>query len=112
MTADYAAFCDRVAISALNRLVASFKGSYTLQKESCEKPERKARIEQALQQVTGQRIHVDFEVRRDESTNTSRPQPRPSLRQRMRDFEKHPLVKQTIDMFEAEITRIEEPRPE
>ena len=112
MTADYAAFCDRVAISAPNRLVASFKASYTLQKESCEKPERKAKIEQALQQVTGQRIHVDFEVRRDEGNAPTRPQPRPSLRQRMRDFEKHPLVKQAIDMFEAEITRIEEPRPE
>ncbi|MDA1050008.1 MAG: DNA polymerase III subunit gamma/tau [Planctomycetota bacterium] len=112
MTADYAAFCDQVAISAPNRLVASFKASYTLQKESCEKPERKARIEQALQQVTGQRIQVDFEVRRDESSGSSRPQPRPPLRQRMRDFEKHPLVKQAIDMFEAEITRLEEPRPE
>jgi DNA polymerase-3 subunit gamma/tau len=112
MTADYAAFCDQVAISAPNRLVASFRASYTLQKESCEKPERKARIEQALQQVTGQRIHVDFEVRREEASGPSRPQPRPSLRQRMRDFEKQPLVKQAIDMFEAEITRIEEPRPE
>ncbi len=112
MTADYAAFCDRVAIAAPNRLVASFKASYTLQKESCEKPERKARIEQALQQVTGQRIHVDFEVRRDESSGSSRQQPRPSMRQRMRDFEKHPLVKQAVDMFEAEITRLEEPRVE
>jgi DNA polymerase-3 subunit gamma/tau len=109
MTADYAAFCDEVAISAPNRLVASFKASYTLQKESCEKPERKARIEQALQQVTGQRIHVDFAVRREEVSEAVRQQPRPSLRQRMRDFEKHPLVKQAIDMFEAEITRIEEP---
>jgi len=112
MTADYAGFCDRIAISAPNRLVASFKSSYTLQKESCEKPERKARIEQALLQVTGQRIHVDFEVRREESSGASRQQPQPSLRQRMRDFEKHPLVKQAIDMFEAEITRLEEPRPE
>ncbi len=112
MTADYAAACDQVAISAPNRLVASFKASYTLQKESCEKPERKARIEQALQQVTGQRIQVEFEVRREESVGPSRQAPRPNLRQRMRDFEKNPLVKQAIDMFEAEITRIEEPRPE
>lgn len=112
MTADYAAFCDRVAISAPNRLVASFKASYTLQKESCEKPERKARIEQALQQITGERIHVDFEVRREEAIGVSRPQPRPTLRQKMRDIEKQPLVKQAIDMFEAEITRLEEPRPE
>lgn len=112
MTADYAAFCDRVAISAPNRLVASFKASYTLQKESCEKPERKARIEEALRQITGQRIHVDFEVRREEATGVSRPQPRPSLRQKMRDIEKQPLVKQAIDLFEAEITRLEEPRPE
>ncbi|MBC8354265.1 MAG: DNA polymerase III subunit gamma/tau [Planctomycetes bacterium] len=111
MTADYAAFCDRVAISAPNRLVASFKASYTLQKESCEKPERKARIEQALQRVTGQRIQVDFEIRRDEPNGPPRQQ-RPSLKQRMRDFAKHPLVKQAIDTFEAEITRLEEPRSE
>ncbi|MEO8494479.1 MAG: DNA polymerase III subunit gamma/tau [Planctomycetota bacterium] len=112
MTGDYAGFCDRVAISAPNRLVASFKASYTLQKESCEKPERKARIEEALQQVTGQRVHVDFEVRRDETVDAGRSQPRLSMQQRKREIEKHPLVKQAIEMFEAEITRLEEPRPE
>ncbi len=106
MTADYARFCDRVAIAAPNRLVASFKANYTLQKESCEKPDRKARIEQALQQVTGQRIQVDFEVRRDESSDTARQQPPQSQQQRRREFAKHPFVKQAIDLFEAEITDI------
>lgn len=108
MTADYAGFCDRVAISAPNRLVASFKASYTLQKESCEKPDRKARIEQALQRVTGQQIQVDFEVRREQGGGSQRPQPRPSMQQRRREIEKLPLVKQAIEVFEAEITRVVE----
>ena len=108
MTADYAGYSDRVAISAPNRLVVSFKSRYTLQKESCERPERKARIEQALQTVTGRSVRVDFEVLPDEGGGKARPQPVLTMRQRMREREKHPLVKEAIDMFEAEITRLEE----
>lgn len=110
MTADYAGKSDRIAISAPNRLVVSFKSSYTLHKESCEKPERKARIEQALQQVTGQPIHVEFEVIPDERGSAAQAKPVQSLRQRMREQEKHPMVKEAIEIFEAEITRLEEPR--
>jgi DNA polymerase-3 subunit gamma/tau len=110
MTADYAASCERIAISAPNRLVVSFKSSYTLQKESCEKPERKARIEEALRQVTGQSVVIDFEVIEDQQGPTARPKPAPSRAQRVRESSKHPFVKQTVEMFDAEITRAEEPR--
>lgn len=41
--------------------------------------------------------------------------PRPSAtvqrRQRLREFEQHPTVRQVIDLFEAEIVRIDDPRP-
>jgi len=108
MTADYARYGERVAIAAPNRLVVSFKASYTLQKESCERPERKARIERALQQVTGQAVRVDFELLPDERGATERPKPLPSLRQRMRERERHPLVKHAMELFEAEMTGLED----
>ena len=109
MTAHYAKKSDSMAISAPNRLVVSFKSSYTLHKESCEKPERKTRIEQALMQVTGQSVHVDFKVIPDDPGDTTQPKPVPSYQQRNRDKAKHPMVKEAIEMFEAEITRREEP---
>ena len=110
MTAEYAAYCDRIAISAPNHLVVSFKSSYTLQKESCERPARKASIEKALQDVTGLPVRVDFEVLQDGDSNRSRPKSVASLRQRMRQREQYPLVKDAIETFDAEITSVEEPR--
>ncbi len=105
MTADYAKYCDRVAISAPNRLVASFKASYTLQKQSCDRPERKAIIERALEQVTGQNLRVDFEIRQEEDSKAHRQAPKPTIQQRRRELEKHPFVKQAIELFDAEITQ-------
>ena len=110
MTADHARYADPTAISAPNRLVVSFKSSYTLHKEFCERPERKARIEEALQAVTGQTVRVDFEVLPEEQGSAARAKPVLSQRERRREREKHPMVKEAIEIFEAEITRLEEPR--
>ena len=109
MTADYGTFYHRVAISAPNRLVVSFKAGYTLQKEGCERPERRARIEQALCEITGRKMRVDFEVL-EEQEQAAKPKRPPSRRQKMRDTEKHPLVRKAIELFDAEITRLEEPQ--
>ena len=109
MASDYGTFYHRVAIPAPNRLVVSFKAGYTLQKEGCERPERKARIEQALSEITGKEMRVDFEVL-DVQEPPSRPKRPLSMRQRMRVKEKHPLVRKAIELFDAEVTRIEEPR--
>ena len=111
LTADYAKFAHRVASPGPNRVVAIFKPSYTLQKDSCERPERKARIEQALRQVSGQSIRVDFEIQADATPEVRRAQPVAPRRQRMKEREKYPLVRQALELFDAEITRLEEPRP-
>lgn len=109
ITADYGAAYETVAISAPNRLVVTFKAGYTLQKEGCERPERKARIEEVLQKLTGKSMRVDFEVASGSSAPAA-PKRRPSLRQRMRETEKHEFVKQAAKLFDAEVTRLEDPR--
>jgi len=108
MASDYGTFYHHVAIPAPNRLVVSFKAGYTLQKEGCERPERKARIEQVLGEITGQKMRVDFEVL-EEQEPLAKPKRPLSMRQKMRDKEKHPLVRKAIELFDAEITRLEEP---
>lgn len=111
MTADYGAFYDGVAISAPNNLVVSFKAGYTLQKESLERPERKATLERALTLVTGEAVHVQFEIVPGEEPVQENAKPLGSLRQLRRDVEKNPMVHEAIELFDAEIDRVDRPRP-
>jgi hypothetical protein len=55
-------------------------------------------------------VQVDFEVLPDELGSIAQPKPALSMRQRRREVEKHPLVKEAIEMFEAEITSVTPPR--
>ena len=111
MTADYGAFYDRVAISAPNHLVVYFKEGYTLQKESLERPERRATVERALALVTGKTVHVQFEVVPDEESDQDKSKPVGSLRQLRRDIETNSMVHAAIELFDAEIDRVDRPRP-
>jgi hypothetical protein len=63
MISEHARRADRVAISAPNELVVSFSQQYNFHKEYCERPDRRARLEAALHQVTGQPVRVRFEPR-------------------------------------------------
>ena len=103
MTAEFAGFYDSLAISAPNQLVVSFRAEYTHQKETCERPERKESLEQALSRILGRRVRIDFNVLPGEAKKAER-QPVLTKRQRMRELEKHPLVREAIEIFDAEIT--------
>jgi FixJ family two-component response regulator len=110
LVADYGADADRVAISAPNRLVVSFRAGYNLHKEGCERHDRKSRIEETLQQLTGTRVQVQFELLEGEPpTATARPVAR-SPRQMMRETERHELVSRAIDLFDAEVVRVDASR--
>ncbi len=106
MTADFAGRCDRLAISGPNRLVVSFRAQYD--KEACERPDRKQRIEQALSRLTGRQVRIDFEVVPGQQRPAEHRPPVVSKRQRMRDKEKHPLVHKAIELFDAEIVDLDE----
>ncbi len=108
--ADFASSFESIAISAPNQLAVSFKAEYTLHKERCERPELKSRLERSLEEITGQRFRIDFRVLPAEQTQPQSRQPVMSKRQRMRELEKHPLVQEAIDTFDAEVVDIKPPR--
>ena len=107
VTADLAKCYDCVAISAPNRLAVRFKASYTLQKESCERPERKSRLEATLSEVTGQTMRIDLELLPDDK-DTATPVPViKSRQQQIQDAQQQPFVRQAQELFEAEILRVD-----
>ena len=107
VTADLGNCYERLAISAPNRLVVSFKASYTLQKESIERPERKSRLEASLSQITGQTMRIDLELLPDEKeTETAVPEVK-SHQQQIQDAQQQPFVRQALELFEAEILRVD-----
>ncbi len=107
VTADLAKCYDCVAISAPNRLAVRFKASYTLQKESCERPERKSRLEATLSEITGQTMRIDLELLPDDK-ETATPVPViKSRQQQIQDAQQQSFVRQAQELFEAEILRVD-----
>ena len=107
VTADLAKCYDSVAISAPNRLAVRFKASYTLQKESCERPERKSRLEAILSEITGQVMKIDLELLAEDKQATATAPVVKSRQQQIRDAQQQPFVRQAVELFEAEILRID-----
>ncbi len=109
MTSDFASYYDHVAISAPNSLVVHFREAYTLQKESCEQPERKAQLEKTMGHIAGQRIRIDLAVIPEPKRKQAAPAA-PSMFQMMREKENHPFVRQAVDLFDAEVIKVDVPR--
>jgi DNA polymerase-3 subunit gamma/tau len=106
MTVDFASSATSVAISAPNMLVVGFPAHYTLQKESCERPDRRKKIELLLADITGQTVQVTFELLQEEESNKPAAVSK-SSRQVRRDLEEDPLIRQAMEVFDAEMVRVE-----
>ncbi|MBM4092579.1 MAG: hypothetical protein FJ276_24650 [Planctomycetes bacterium] len=109
MTADFATYYERIAISAPDSLVVFFREQYTWQKTSCERPDRKAMLEKTLAEIVGRPIRISLAIIPESEPQT--PTPARSLFQLMRERESHPLVKQASELFGAEVLRVDVPRP-
>lgn len=110
MTAEFASHYDSIAISAPNQLVVRFKAPYTLHKERCEHPDQRRRLEEAMSQITGNTIRIDFQVQPGETPQREKRQPPPSKRQRIKEVEKHPFVSEAMDVFDAEVVDLATPQ--
>jgi DNA polymerase-3 subunit gamma/tau len=106
MTVDFASSATSVAISAPNMLVVGFPAHYTLQKESCERPDRRKKIELLLADITGQTVQVTFELLQEEKSDKPAAVSK-SSRQVRRDLEQDPLIRQAMEVFDAEMVRVE-----
>jgi DNA polymerase III subunit gamma/tau len=114
MVVEQAKQFDSATVPAPNRLVLWFKPSYAICKTACERPEQVARFEQALAEVTGRRIRVEFAVTEDElgrgapsdSTRAASP------RQRQIEVMQNPLVHRATELFGAQVVDVVDPPPQ
>ena len=112
MTADFAAKAESIAISGPNRVLVRHRKAYN--KEQCERADRKSRLEQALSQVVGTEIRLEFELLPElPAGNGAGSAPAPSAAQsrqrRFKTAERNLLVRQAIEMFDGEILNVVEP---
>ena len=110
MTADMASYFDHVSAATPDRLVVHFPARYTLQKESCEQPERKRTLEEALTRAVGRPVRIDLVLMPEATEQKAAPAPTKSLLQLLREKEGDPWVRQAMDLFDAEVTRVDPPR--
>ena len=112
LTASTLQSAQTVAISVPNHLVVKFPSHYTFQKDACERPERRTKLEDELYRTTGSRFRVTFEL----LPATVQPQAVEQVsgvkttRQRRREAEQHPMVQQAMETFGAEVVRVDHPR--
>lgn len=110
--AEYAKHFERIAISAPNHLAIYFRPGYTLAKSVCERPEQLAKFEQAMSELTGQTVRIEFRERETEPrTQPTAPARTVLPHQRMMQVSQHPMVRLASELFGAHVARVEEPPP-
>jgi DNA polymerase-3 subunit gamma/tau len=110
MTSDFAGDFQSVAISGPNLLVVNLRLAYN--KQWCDRPEVKRKLEQMLSRLAGRELRIEFAVVPGgaAATGAERPQPAQSRMKKMREIEKHPLIREIQDLFDCEVVRVDEKR--
>jgi hypothetical protein len=113
LAAEYAKEFDRVTLAGPNHLVVNFRPGYAVAKAFCQRPDQTARFENALWELTGQKIRVEFGVKEEniQGAADGPPQRPVSPQQRMREVLEHPLVRRAGELFGAQPLRVDEPAP-
>jgi DNA polymerase-3 subunit gamma/tau len=109
---DFASSYERVTVVPPNKLVVSFPALYNQAKPFCEQPDRLSELERAASEAAGCSVKLQLEVLPGAlAPAEKKPGSRPSLAQRQRAAAKadHPMVKRAMDLFGAEVVKIDEP---
>jgi hypothetical protein len=101
------------ANSAPNTLVLTFPAQYNYQKSACERQDRKTRLEEVASKFAGRRVNLEFKMGAATAPPpVSSEPPVNTLVQRAkknREKQSHPLVRQAMDLFDAEVEHVIEP---
>ena len=106
MTADFAGDCLSVTLTAPNQVAVELKAAYN--KEWCDRPEVKQKLEQTLGRLAGQQLRVEFRVSASAIAGPPPMNRREALqhqRRKMRELENHPLVQTAMQLFDAEVVQ-------
>lgn len=109
MTETFARVVERVHAVGDSAMRLEFPGDSALAMKRCDLPEHRTAIAQAVTRRAGKSIALEFVL----GTVKAAPKPvettvnKPSRLQRMREIESNDLVKSCVDLFGAEIIRID-----
>lgn len=101
MTANMAQRFEKVELNQ-GKMVVTLLDAYNT--NLCSKPERKAKIESAIEELTGTSIRIDFVTTTNRPVETVAAKPKLSRIQQTRELQQHPFVKEAIDLFDGEIS--------
>jgi DNA polymerase-3 subunit gamma/tau len=108
MVVEQAKRFHRVEVMPPGRLVVSFKPAYALAKSTCQRPEQVKRFEQAVAEVTGQRVAVEFIVLEEAAAAVAPAKRVVPPYQRLVEAAKNPLVRRAGELFGAQPLRVED----
>ncbi|WP_417749781.1 DNA polymerase III subunit gamma/tau [Rosistilla oblonga] len=114
MTANYAKNAQRVEPMGEGCIRVIFSSARSLDKASCEKPERRSKLEGALAAVAGR--HVQYECVLVEAPPTQKPVRRAltsaDRARRQREVENEPIIMKMMELFDAEVVKVIPPKEE
>ncbi len=106
LDAEAARSCKTVEFNGSDQLVVTFTKSFHA--DRCRREPRQQQLEDLLCGITGKRIHIDYRVAAANGTTKS---PRKKSSNAMiREAMNHPLVQEAMELFDAEVTRVAEPK--
>ena len=114
MTETFARVVERVEPVRDNCLRLIFPAEAGLALKRSQLPEHQSGLQAAVSRQAGKPIKLEFAAapRRKEQNVDAAPVNRPSRQQRMREIEANPLIQSCIELFDAEIVRIDKARPQ
>ncbi|MEX2141672.1 MAG: DNA polymerase III subunit gamma/tau [Pirellulales bacterium] len=100
------------ATAAPNKVVAMFPSQYNFGKQFCERPENLPRLEQALGEALGRAVRLSMATSPSSSLPTEQVEKRKvaPARQRMSEKPDHPWVKRAVELFDARVVWMDEPK--
>ncbi|MBI1903278.1 MAG: DNA polymerase III subunit gamma/tau [Planctomycetia bacterium] len=107
LSSSLAGQCSGVVLEPGGRLVVRFRGEFA--RSHCERSDRKAEIERALSDLTGQAIRLELAL--DAGADTAAAcAPRPvSKRERLDAAGQNPLISRAKELFGARVVDLDEP---
>ena len=107
LTADNASHYHSVTCEGPTRLVLSFTQTYNSSKAFCERPDRRTMLQDAVAEIVGGPVRIDFASVREDAAEPTPPQPTLSRAQRQRQVAENPFVKTAVELFEAEVSSVD-----
>ena len=101
MTADMAANFEQIKWVD-GKMVVTLADAYNT--SMCSKPDRKSKIETAVGEIAGRVIRIDFLASTKQPAVDKIAKPKLSRVQQIRKLQEHDFVKETIDLFDCEIS--------